>query len=199
MPDPRRLVLASTSRYRQALLERLQLDFLTARPEVEEDRRPGEAPQAMVERLARAKAGAVADAHPDALIIGSDQCAAVGTRILGKPGSHARAAEQLAALSGQCVVFHTGLCLLDSASRRSWSGVIPYSVQMRELDAAEIEDYLRVEQPYDCAGSFKSEGLGIALFQRMEGDDPTALIGLPLIRLAHWLREAGLAVPPRPA
>lgn len=199
MPGARSVVLASTSPYRRALLERLHIAFATARPEVEESLQPGESPQAMVERLAMAKAADVAGRHADALIIGSDQCAAVGTRILGKPGTHEKAAEQLAALSGQRVVFHTGLCLIDSASDRQWHGVVPYTVQMRDLQSPEIERYLRLDQPYDCAGSFKSEGLGISLFQRMEGDDPTALIGLPLIQLCAWLRDAGLPMPPDPA
>jgi len=192
----RSLVLASTSAYRRSLLERLHLDFETAHPRVEETRLPDEAPEAMVERLAVAKAADVARHYPDALIIGSDQCAAVGDRILGKPGGHAQAREQLRALSGQRVVFHTGLCLIDSASGRQWHGVVPYSVHIRKLETAEIERYLRLEKPYDCSGSFKSEGLGVVLFRRMEGDDPTALIGLPLILLCSWLREAGLMLPP---
>lgn len=198
MPGVRSVILASTSPYRRALLGRLHIAFVTARPEVEENLQPGESPQAMVERLAMAKAADVAGRHTDALIIGSDQCAAVGERILGKPGTHEKAAEQLAALSGQRVAFHTGLCLIDSASGRRWHGVVPYTVQMRELQHAEIERYLRLDRPYDCAGSFKSEGLGISLFQRMEGDDPTALIGLPLIQLCAWLRDAGLPMPPDP-
>ncbi|MCA1789362.1 MAG: Maf family nucleotide pyrophosphatase [Thioalkalivibrio sp.] len=196
MQGTRNLVLASTSVYRRSLLERLHLDFETTRPEVEESRQPNEAPEAMVARLAAAKAADVAGRYPDALIIGSDQCAAVGNRILGKPGGHAQALGQLKALSGRRVVFHTGLCLIDSASGRQWRGVVPYTVHFRELATAEIERYLRLEKPYDCSGSFKSEGLGIVLFRRMEGDDPTALIGLPLILLCSWLREAGLELPP---
>ncbi|MFO8003938.1 Maf family protein [Thioalkalivibrio sp.] len=196
MPGTRTLVLASTSTYRRSLLERLHLDFETASPRVEETRLPDEAPQAMVGRLAAAKAADVARRYPDALVIGSDQCAAVGDRILGKPGGHQQALEQLGTLSGQRVVFHTGLCLIDSASGRHWRGVVPYTVHFRTLATAEIERYLRLEQPYDCAGSFKSEGLGVVLFQRMEGDDPTALIGLPLILLCSWLRQAGLTLPP---
>jgi septum formation protein len=192
----RNLVLASTSAYRRSLLERLHLGFETARPQVEESRQPREPPEAMAERLAVAKAADVARHYPDALIIGSDQCAAVGERILGKPGGHAQALEQLRALSGQRVVFHTGLCLIDSASGRRWRAVVPYTVHIRELETAEIERYLRLEKPYDCSGSFKSEGLGVVLFRRMEGDDPTALIGLPLILLSSWLREAGLVLPP---
>lgn len=196
MQGTRSLVLASTSAYRRSLLERLHLGFETARPQVEESRQPDEPPEAMAERLAVAKAADVARRYPNALIIGSDQCAAVGERILGKPGGHAQALEQLRALSGQRVVFHTGLCLIDSASGRQWRGVVPYSVLFRELETAEIERYLQLEKPYDCSGSFKSEGLGVVLFRRMEGDDPTALIGLPLILLCAWLREAGLMLPP---
>jgi septum formation protein len=199
MPGWRSVVLASTSSYRRALLERLRIEFVTVRPEVEEFREPGESPQAMVERLAVSKAADVACRRADALVIGSDQCAAVGDRILGKPGTHENAAEQLAALSGRRVVFHTGLCLIDAASGRQWQGVVPYTVHMRDLRPAEIERYLRLEQPYDCAGSFKSEGLGVSLFQRMEGDDPTALIGLPLIQLCTWLRDAGMPMPPNMA
>ncbi|AGA33040.1 Maf-like protein [Thioalkalivibrio nitratireducens DSM 14787] len=196
MAPARPLVLASTSSYRRALLQRLGLDFQTAAPGIDESPFPNEAPEAMVARLAAAKAADVARDHPAALVIGSDQCAAVNGRILGKPGSHERASEQLAALSGRRVVFYTGLCLIDSAGNRQWLETVPYAVEMRSLASEEIERYLRVDRPYDCAGSFRSEGLGIALFRRMEGEDPTALIGLPLIRLCDWLREAGLPIPP---
>lgn len=196
MVAPRTLVLGSTSAYRRALLERLKIPFETASPRVAEDRLPGETPRALAQRLARAKALDVSARYPNALVIGSDQSAGVGERVLGKPGTHERATEQLAALSGQSVVFHTGLCLVDTASRREWLDVVPYTVHMRELGADEIEHYLRIDRPYDCSGSFKSEGLGVSLFRGMEGDDPTALVGLPLIRLSQWLREAGLPVPP---
>jgi septum formation protein len=191
----RPVVLASTSPYRRSLLERLRIPFETASPQVAEDRLPGETPQALAKRLAQAKAADVAARFTDALVIGSDQTAGVGERILGKPGHHERAAEQLAALSGKSIVFHTGVCLIDCASGREWLEVVPYTVHMRELDAAEIERYLRLDRPYDCSGSFKSEGLGVCLFRRMEGDDPTALVGLPLIRLCAWLREAGMLLP----
>jgi septum formation protein len=199
MQGERRIVLASTSAYRRALLQRLGLEFEVTAPRVDEDRRPGETPAAMVERLAVAKAAEVGARFPDTLVIGSDQCAALGAEILGKPGSHERAAGQLARLSGQRVEFHTGLCLIDTANGRRWSGVVPFTVHMRDLDASEIDRYLCIERPYDCAGSFKSEALGIALFRSMDGSDPTALIGLPLIRLSDWLREAGVAVPPHHA
>lgn len=192
----RTIVLGSTSHYRRSLLERLRIPFETASPEVVEDRLPEETPQALAERLAREKAANVAARYPDALVIGSDQSAGIGERVLSKPGDHQRAAEQLAALSGQSVVFHTGVCLIDSASGREWIGVVPFTVHMREFDEDEIDRYLRLERPYDCSGSFKSEGLGVSLFRRMEGDDPTALVGLPLIRVCAWLREAGVTLPP---
>lgn len=186
-----RLVLASTSPYRRQLLERLTPRFSIAAPHCDETPYPAETAAALVQRLAIAKAEAVAPDYPHHLIIGSDQAAVCGNQILGKPDHHARAVQQLTALSGQSVEFLTGLCLLDSHLHKRWSAVVPYRVQMRDLTAKEIEAYLRAEQPYDCAGSFKSEGLGVYLFERMEGEDPNALIGLPLIRLCHWLREAG--------
>ncbi len=194
----RKLVLASTSPYRAELLGRLRLPFETARPEVDETPRPHERPDAMVTRLAEAKARAVADAYPDHLVIGSDQNASHADDILGKPGDTNRAEAQLAALSGKTVTFHTGLCLLDTATGQARTGEVPFTVTFRELTPEEIHHYVALEQPLDCAGSFKSEGLGISLFARMQGDDPTALVGLPLITLGHWLREAGVAVPPAP-
>ena len=190
----RRIVLASTSPFRKELLARLGLPFATASPHVDETRQPGEAPGDMVRRLAEAKARAVAARHPEALIIGSDQCAVRDHEVLGKPGNHERAVEQLAAASGKVVVFHTGLCLLDAASGREQTDDIRCAVHFRDLSRAEIEAYVEREQPYGCAGSFKSEGLGIALFERLEGDDPTALIGLPLIRLCAMLSAAGINI-----
>lgn len=192
----RPLVLASTSRYRADLLRRLGIPFATFAPGVDETARPGEAPAGTAVRLAEAKALAATAAHPDALIVGSDQVAACGTDVVGKPGSHEDAAAQLRRLSGKTVVFHTGLALLDSASGACRSECIDVVSTYRVLTGAEIEAYLRREQPYDCAGSVKSEGLGIALFERIASDDPTALIGLPLIRLAALLRAAGVPVPP---
>ena len=189
-----RLILASTSPYRRELLQRLGIDFECIAPDADEASLPGEAPRQLVERLAVAKAAAVADAHPDALIIGSDQMAVCGDLVLGKPGDHARAQAQLASLSGQRVSFLTGLCVLNSTTGHRQVEVIPFHVHFRRLDAAMIDHYLRREQPYDCAGSFKSEGLGIALFERLEGDDPTALIGLPLIRLTRMLEAEGMRV-----
>jgi len=186
------LVLASSSPYRSALLGRLGLPFETAVPLVDESRRPGEPPQVLVLRLAEAKARAVARVHPDALIIGSDQVACIDDRILGKPGNRARALEQLEQASGRCVVFQTGLCLLNAVTGRTQTLVEPFRVHFRPLTRVRIEAYLDRETPYNCAGSFKSEGLGIALFERLDGHDPSALIGLPLIRLVTLLESEGL-------
>jgi len=194
----RPLVLASTSRYRADLLRRLGVPFSTFSPGVDETARPGEAPTETALRLAEAKARAAAKAHPDALVVGSDQVAAYGAEAIGKPGSHEAAVGQLRRLSGNAVVFHTGLALLDSATGACRSECIDVVSTYRVLTDAEIEAYLRREQPYDCAGSVKSEGLGIALFASIVSDDPTALIGLPLIRLSALLRAAGVSVPPLP-
>jgi len=188
------LVLASTSPFRKQLLARLGIEFLIAAPDVDETALPGEAPRDLVKRLAVAKARAVGSTRPG-LIIGSDQVATTGNDLLGKPGNHARAAAQLAFLSGKRVSFHTGLCLLNSVNGELQVDEVPYHVRFRMLGAEQIDHYLRAEQPYNCAGSFKSEGLGITLFERMEGDDPTALIGLPLIRLTTMLAKAGMLLP----
>jgi septum formation protein len=188
------LVLASTSPYRRALLERLGVPFAIADPKAPEARLPGEAPEAMAARLARDKALAVAAAFPQALVIGCDQVAACGGELLGKPGDHERAARQLRLLSGREAVFHTALCVHNAPSGATGARVVPTRVAFRKLDDALIERYLRRETPYDCAGSAKAEGLGIALIERIEGDDPTALIGLPLIALVGLLREQGLDV-----
>lgn len=189
------LVLASSSSYRRELLARLQLPFVTAAPNIDESRLAHESAQAMVARLAQQKAAALASQYPEALIIGSDQCAVLGEQILGKPLSHDQAIKQLQASSGNTVEFLTGLCLLDTQTQTFQWDVIPFQVEFRELQAVEIENYLLREQPYQCAGSFKSEGLGISLFKRMQGEDPTALIGLPLIRLSAMLREQGYLIP----
>jgi len=192
MASPARLVLASTSRYRRALLERLGVAFEIADPGVDEARRPGEAPEAMARRLAEAKALAVAKRFPGALVIGCDQVAHCDGEILAKPGTHANAVRQLRSLSGRAALFHTAVCVhKDGASR---ARVVPCRVTFRKLDDATIDSYLEKEQPYDCAGSAKSEGLGIALIAGIEGDDPSALIGLPLIALVDLLREQGLDV-----
>jgi septum formation protein len=190
----RRLVLASTSKYRRMLLERLGIPFLAVSPAVDESALPGEPTATTAFRLAEAKARSVADLHPDALIIGSDQVADCGGRPVGKPGTHERAVAQLAELSGQTVIFHTGLALLDAATGQCQTALVDVRSTFRVLAPAEIEAYLRRERPYDCAGSVRSEALGIALFERIESDDPTALIGLPLIRLTSMLRAAGVAV-----
>jgi MAF protein len=187
-----KLVLASTSPFRRELLARLGLPFETAAPDVDEQRQDQEPPRALVQRLAEAKARAVAERFPDALIIGSDQVACLDGQVLGKPGTRERAIEQLQAASGREVVFETGLCLYDAARDQAQVCCETYRVRFRELSDAEIAGYLEHEQPFGCAGSFKSEGLGIALFEEMEGANPTSLIGLPLIRLTALLRGAGL-------
>lgn len=188
------LVLASTSPYRKALLEQLRLPFATARPEVDEAPRAGEKAWDLVRRLGEAKARAVAAQFPDAIIIGSDQAATLDDLILGKPGGHAAAVAQLKRVSGHAVVFYTSLCVLNSAQERCRVEVVPYEVFFRDLSDTQIENYLRREQPYDCAGAFKSEGLGIALFEKYAGEDPSALIGLPLMRLVSLLAKEGISV-----
>jgi 7-methyl-GTP pyrophosphatase len=194
MDERRRLVLASTSAYRRALLERLSRPFECAAPEVDESPQPGESPAQTAQRLACAKAAAVAPRFADALIIGSDQVASLGALRLEKPGTHANAMRQLQALSGRTAQFDTAVCLLDSARAAQWVRVVPCQVTFRRLEARTIETYLRREQPYDCAGSAKSEGLGIALIERIDTQDPTALIGLPLIALTELLAAAGQPV-----
>lgn len=189
-----KLVLASTSIYRKELLNRLGLPFVTATPEVDESVRAEETPQQLVRRLAEAKARAVAAQYPDALIIGSDQVATVAGRILGKPGGHQQAVAQLRLASGKRLQFLTGLCLFNAHTCMAQVEVVPITVVFRVLDDRQIENYLRREQPYHCAGSFKSEALGIALCERLEGEDPNALIGLPLIRLIHMLEKEGINV-----
>jgi septum formation protein len=188
------LVLASTSRYRRALLERLGMPFVVADPGIHEERRPGEAPEHMARRLAETKACAVAPRFREALIIGCDQVAVGNGEVLGKPGNHENAVRQLRALSGQEAVFHTAVCVYNTASGTARTRVVPCKVAFRTLDDGAIERYLRREQPYDCAGSAKSEGLGIALIEKMEGEDPNALIGLPLIALVDLLHEQGMDV-----
>lgn len=190
-----RLVLASTSTYRRELLTRLQIPFEVANPEIDESALPGESPAATAERLSIAKAQAVAGTFFDALIIGSDQVAFMGDQRFGKPLKRGRAIEQLRAMRGQSVIFHTGLCLLDSASGRYQLCGVPTEVTFRQMSDDEIERYLDREQPYHCAGSAKSEGLGIALLSSIRGDDPNALIGLPLIALCNMLRNEGMKLP----
>jgi septum formation protein len=191
----RRLVLASTSPYRRELLGRLQIPFETVAPRADESALPGEAPEATALRLAEAKARAVANTFPDALIIGSDQVAAQGAQRFGKPGTRANARAQLRAMSGREIVFHTGLCLLDAASDTAQTRCIDVHVGFRDLSDAEIDAYLDKEDALNCAGSAKSEGLGISLLSYLRGDDPNALIGLPLIALCDMLRKAGVSLP----
>ncbi|MHA7600311.1 Maf family nucleotide pyrophosphatase [Alicycliphilus sp. T452] len=192
---PRSLVLGSTSRYRRELLARLGLPFDVAAPAVDETPLAGEAPRALALRLALAKARAVAAAHPQAVVIGSDQVADLDGEPLGKPGSHERATAQLRRMRGRTVVFHTALAVACQATGFEQVDLAPVHVRFRDLSDAEIERYLHAEQPYDCAGSAKSEGLGIALLDAIDSDDPTALIGLPLIRTCRMLRAAGLTLP----
>ena len=190
-----KLVLASTSAYRKMLLERLHLPFDTDRPETDEAPLPGEAPAATAQRLAAEKARAVAARWPDALIIGSDQVAYLGSEVFGKPGTEARAIAQLQRMRGQTVVFHTALALLNTRTGHLQVEGIPTQVRFRNLSDDEIRRYVAKEQPLDCAGSAKSEGLGITLLDAMPGEDPTALIGLPLIALSRMLRAEGLELP----
>jgi septum formation protein len=187
--------LGSTSRYRRELLARLGLPFDVAAPAVDETPLAGEAPRALALRLALAKARAVAAAHPQAVVIGSDQVADLDGEPLGKPGSHERATAQLRRMRGRTVVFHTALAVACQATGFEQVDLAPVHVRFRDLSDAEIERYLHAEQPYDCAGSAKSEGLGIALLDAIDSDDPTALIGLPLIRTCRMLRAAGLTLP----
>ena len=190
-----RLVLASTSPYRRALLERLGLPFECAAPATDETSRPGESARELAQRLARLKAESVAARHPDGIVIGSDQVAARGADLLGKPGSVERCIEQLARSSGREVEFLTAVHVLDARSGRGESHVDRTLVRFRTLGRDEIERYVTADRPLDCAGGFKAESLGIALFERIESEDPTGLTGLPLIWLCGALRRAGIAVP----
>lgn len=191
----RHIVLGSTSPFRKELLERLSIPFSTHAPDVDESVMENESPESYVLRLSLEKARAVGQQHPDSLVIGSDQCSVLDGKIRGKPGSHEKAIKQLQQSAGKRVSFLTGLCVLDTATDEYLLDMIPYHVDFRELIDAEIEAYLKTEQPYFCAGSFKSEGLGISLFKQLQGSDPTALIGLPLIRLCEMLRIKGIAIP----
>ena len=192
--SPRLLILGSTSRYRHALLSRLRIPFDVVAPDVDETPHTGESPLALASRLALAKAHAVAKLHPAAVVIGSDQVADLQGESLGKPGNHARAVHQLQRMRGQTVVFQTAVAVVCHATGFEQMEVAPVRVRFRDLTDTEIEDYLQAEQPYDCAGSAKSEGLGIALLDAIDNDDPTALIGLPLIRTCSMLRSAGISI-----
>ncbi len=194
-PAPPQLVLASTSRYRRELLARLQIPFAVASPAVDETPQESETPQALALRLASAKAQAVQHAWPDALIIGSDQVAVVGEVFLGKPGNFENALAQLKQMRGMAVHFFTALCLLNARTARVQTALVPVTVHMREFSDAEIKRYLYAEEPYDCAGAARIEGRGITLVRKLDGDDPYALIGLPLIALCGMLRNEGLALP----
>jgi septum formation protein len=190
----RRLVLGSTSPYRRELLARLRLSFEVAAPDVDETPLPAETPSQIALRLALAKAKAVAAVHRDAVVIGSDQVADLAGEPLGKPGTHANAVVQLRRMSGQSVVFHTAVAVVCVETGFEQLELAPVKVRFRALTADEIERYLRAEQPYDCAGSARSEGLGVALLDAIESDDPTALVGLPLIRTCRMIRAAGVKV-----
>lgn len=189
-----KLILASSSPFRRELLSRLMIPFEVEIPDVDETPHSGESPAQLVERLAIAKARAIAGSHPDALVIGSDQVAVYGNEIVGKPLTHERAVQQLMAASGRAVTLYTGLALVNSASGRVQSEVVPFRVMFRRLTEQQVENYLRKETPYHCAGSVKSEGLGVALLERFEGEDPATLIGLPLIRLVRMLENEGVAI-----
>ncbi len=191
----RRLLLASSSPYRRELLSRLRLPFDCRAPHIDETANPGESPEQLVRRLSREKAQALAETHPDHLIIGSDQVAVLDDRIIGKPHTFERAREQLLSCSGRRLDFLTGLALLDSRSGVEQLDCLSFSVHFRELSEAQIDRYLSAEKPFDCAGSFKAEGLGISLFRATEGEDATSLIGLPLIRLVDMLNSAGIEIP----
>jgi septum formation protein len=188
----RALVLGSTSRYRQELLQRLRIPFTVAAPDVDETPQPGEAPAALAQRLALAKAHAVAAAFPDAVVIGSDQVADLDGLPLGKPGTHERAVAQLRQMRGRTVVFQTAVAVVCQASGFEQAELAAVKVRFRNLSDEVIENYLRTEEPYDCAGSAKSEGLGIALLDAIDSDDPTALVGLPLIRTCRLIEAAGI-------
>jgi septum formation protein len=188
-----RLILASSSAYRKELLSRLQLPFEVAVPDIDESPLPGETPSATALRLAREKAAAVAAQHPGCLVIGSDQVATLDDEQIGKPGNHAAALAQLQKMRGREVVFHTALCLWDGRDGRAYIEDIQTVVKFRDLPDHELDAYLRIEQPYDCAGSAKNEALGIAILERIDSNDPTALTGLPLIALTGMLRQAGVS------
>ncbi len=201
MPAQRPLILGSSSRYRRELLQRLRLPFSVEAPDLDESALPAEAPAALAQRLALAKAHAVAARHPGAVVIGSDQVADLDGEPIGKPGTHERAVAQLRRLRGRTVVFQTAVAVVCHATGYVGTALAPVTVRFRALTDAEIEHYLRTEEPYDCAGSAKCETLGIALLDAIDSDDPTALIGLPLIRTCALLRAAGIdpLQPPQPA
>ena len=189
-----RIVLGSSSPFRKALLEKLDLSFECDSPDIDETPMKGEHPKDMVARLAKQKADAIAERHPQSVIIASDQCATLDGKIIGKPGDHATAIEQLTAASGRTVTFYTSLCVFNAGTNQYQETVEPFYVYFRELTESQIDNYLKKEEPYNCAGSFKSEGLGISLFDRLEGNDPNTLIGLPLIQLIKMLENVNIQV-----
>lgn len=191
----RSLYLASSSKYRRELLARLQINFRCESPQIDESTKAGETPLDTCRRLAREKTMAIAAEHPASIVIGSDQVADVDGVAISKPGTHERARAQLRSMSGKTIVFHTAVCVCCIETQQTIEFTVPTSVEFRELNAAEIERYLIAEQPYDCAGSAKSEGLGISLLKRIESSDPTALIGLPMIEVANALRQFDVTLP----
>ena len=195
MTSPPRIVLASSSAYRKALLARIGLDCPAISPDIDENALQNEAPAATALRLAETKAREIAERETAALIIGSDQVALLDDQLIGKPGTHAAAVRQLQAMSGKTVIFHTALCLLNAVTGTVQLANVPTIVRFRVLDAGQIERYLQQDQPYDCAGSAKIEALGITLVEQLESDDPTALIGLPLIALVTMLQKEGIQIP----
>lgn len=190
----RNLILASSSPFRRQILDKLQIEYSCISPEIDESPLDKESPEALVARLAQAKAQKIAQTEPKSLIIGSDQVAVLGDEILGKPHTHENAVAQLKKLSGHTVTFLTGLSLVNSETGNAQTEVVPFKVVFRNLTQEMIENYLRAETPYNCAGSFKSEALGIVLFEKLEGEDPNTLIGLPLIRLVRMFENEGLNV-----
>ncbi len=191
---PLSLILASTSPFRKSVLERLHIPFKSFAPNIDESQLPNEVPTKLVKRLAKLKAQAAQSAYPQALIIGSDQVAVIDDKILGKPGNHEQAIKQLTFASGKQVDFLTGLSLLNTNTNKAQTDIVRFSVKFRQLSLSQIENYLQKDKPYNCSGSFKSEGLGIALLDEMLGNDPTAIIGLPLIRLVRMLEAEGVSV-----
>ena len=189
-----KLILASTSPFRKAILDKLDIVFDTESPETDETALDNETPQQLVERLSIAKAKAIADKNENALVIGSDQISVINGEITGKPHTHENAVKQLQAASGKTITFYTGLCLYNSQTNQYQSEVVPFNVVFRDLSDEKIENYLIKEQPYNCAGSFKSEALGIVLFEKFDGEDPNTLMGLPLIRLVKMLEQEGFSI-----
>ena len=189
-----KLILASTSPFRKAILDKLGVEFDTASPETDETAIDNETPQQLVERLSIAKAKTIADKVESALVIGSDQVSVIDGEIIGKPHTHENAVKQLQMASGKTVTFYTGLCLYNASTKKYQSEVVPFNVVFRSLSDQQIESYLKKEEPYNCAGSFKSEALGIVLFEKFEGEDPNTLMGLPLIRLVKMLEKENFTI-----